>query len=71
MTETPSRILVVDDEPSITDFVSYALKKEGYVADVVNNGEDAFAYASKNNYDLFIWKSAAMTIWPSRSASAS
>ena len=54
MTETPSRILVVDDEPSITDFVSYALKKEGYVADVVNNGEDAFAYASKNNYDLFI-----------------
>ncbi len=54
MTDTPSRILVVDDEPSITDFVSYALKKEGYSADVVNNGEDAFAYASKNNYDLFI-----------------
>lgn len=54
MTETPSRILVVDDEPSITEFVSYALKKEGYNADVVDNGEEAFVLASKNKYDLFI-----------------
>ncbi len=37
MIETPSRILVVDDEPSITEFVSYALKKEGYETDVVDN----------------------------------
>ena len=31
MIETPSRILVVDDEPSITEFVSYALtiRKQG------------------------------------------
>ena len=49
MIETPSRILVVDDEPSITEFVSYALKKEGYEIDVVDNGEDAFALASTNN----------------------
>ena len=41
MIETPSRILVVDDEPSITEFVSYALRKEGYDADVVDNGEDS------------------------------
>jgi len=54
MIETPSRILVVDDEPSITEFVSYALKKEGYEIDVVDNGEDAFALASTNNYDLFV-----------------
>ena len=54
MIETPSRILVVDDEPSITEFVSYALKKKGYETDVVDNGEDAFALASANNYDLFI-----------------
>ncbi len=53
MIETPSRILVVDDEPSITESVSYALKKEGYETDVVDNGEDAFALASANNYDLF------------------
>ncbi|MCD8316979.1 MAG: response regulator transcription factor [Eggerthellaceae bacterium] len=54
MTDVPSRILVVDDEPSITVFVSYALKKEGYVADVVDNGEDALALAEKNNYDMYI-----------------
>lgn len=54
MTEAPSRILVVDDEPSITEFVSYALKKEGYAADVVDNGEEALALAGKNSYDLFI-----------------
>ena len=48
MIETPSRILVVDDEPSITEFVSYALKKEGYETAVVDNGEDAFALASAN-----------------------
>ena len=54
MTDTPNRILVVDDEPSITEFVSYALKKEGYNADVVDNGEEAFLLGSKNKYDLFI-----------------
>ena len=54
MTDTQSRILVVDDEPSITEFVGYALKKEGYVADIVNSGEDAIALAMKNKYDLFI-----------------
>lgn len=30
------------------------MKKEGYETDVVDNGEDAFALASANNYDLFI-----------------
>ena len=54
MNDTPSRILIVDDEPSITEFVSYALKKEGFAVDVADNGEDAFALATKAPYDLFI-----------------
>ena len=54
MNETPSRILVVDDEPSITEFVGYALKKEGFQPDVVDNGEDALAMAQENDYDLFV-----------------
>ena len=54
MNESPSRILVVDDEPSITEFVSYALKKEGFYTDVVDNGEDALALAMQNAYDLFV-----------------
>ena len=52
MNDTPHRILVVDDEPS--EFVSYALKKEGFFTDVVDNGEDALALATKNSYDLFV-----------------
>lgn len=54
MNETPSHILVVDDEPSITEFVGYALKKEGFQPDVVDNGEDALAMAQENDYDLFV-----------------
>lgn len=54
MADAPIRILVVDDEPSITEFVGYALKREGYMPDIVDNGEDALVLAGKNRYDLFI-----------------
>ena len=54
MNEKPSRILVVDDEQTITDFVSYALQKENFESDVVHNGEDALEAAKKTDYDLFI-----------------
>ena len=47
-------MLVVDDEPSITEFVGYALRKEGFSVDVVDNGEDALSRAMKNDYDLFV-----------------
>ena len=54
MGEAAKRILVVDDESSITEFVGYALRKEGYDTDVVDNGEAALALAKKNDYDLFV-----------------
>ena len=54
MSDATKRILVVDDESSITEFVGYALKKEGYLVDVFDNGEDALAAARKNYYDLFV-----------------
>ena len=54
MSDTTKRILVVDDESSITEFVGYALKKEGYAVDVFDNGEDALVAAHKNQYDLFV-----------------
>ena len=54
MSDAPARILVVDDEPSITEFVGYALRKEGFSVDVVDNGEDALSRAMKNDYDLFV-----------------
>lgn len=54
MTDTNKRILVVDDESSITEFVGYALRKEGYTVDVYANGEDALEGAKKNQYDLYV-----------------
>ncbi len=54
MTNKPCRILVVDDEPSVMEFVSYALKKEGYTVDAVDNGEEALELAGKHTYELYI-----------------
>ncbi len=54
MSESQARILVVDDEATITDFVGFALQKEGYETDIVKSGEDAVSMASQNEYDLFI-----------------
>lgn len=54
MSESSTRILIVDDEATITDFVGFALQKEGYTADAVKSGEEALALASNNDYDLFI-----------------
>ncbi len=54
MSESSTRILVVDDEATITDFVGFALQKEGYAADIVTSGEEAVSMAAQNKYDLFI-----------------
>lgn len=54
MSDSMKRVLVVDDEATITDFVGFALQKEGYNADIVRSGEEALAKAAENDYDLFI-----------------
>ena len=54
MSETPARILVVDDEESILEFVSYNLRKEGYVVALARNGDEALAQAKETPYDLVI-----------------
>lgn len=54
MLEAHNRILVVDDDSSITEFVGYALSKEGYTADIVDNGEEALELSVNRSYDLFI-----------------
>ena len=54
MNESPARILAVDDEQTITDFVGYALEKEGFQVDIASNGEDALRLATENDYDLFV-----------------
>lgn len=48
------RILLVDDEVDILEFVSYNLEKEGYKVYTAQNGKDAIKIADKKNPDLII-----------------
>jgi two-component system alkaline phosphatase synthesis response regulator PhoP len=48
------KILLVDDEPDIVEFLSYNLKKEGYSVFFANNGKDAIAIAKKEQPHLII-----------------
>ena len=54
MTDKTKRILLVDDEESITGFVGYALRKEGFAVDIAANGTEAFEQSTKSPYDLYI-----------------
>jgi two-component system response regulator RegX3 len=54
MSDTPARILVVDDEPSITEFVSYNLRKEGYDVQVAADGATAVNLITSTPFDLVI-----------------
>lgn len=54
MTTSPSRILVVDDEESISQFVSYNLRKEGYEVTVADDGDKAIAMLAEDTFDLVI-----------------
>ena len=48
------KILLVDDEQDILDFLSYNLKKEGYITITASNGKEAIDIAKKENPDLII-----------------
>lgn len=54
MVETPSKILVVDDEASITEFVSYNLRREGYDVAVAMDGNSAVEMALGQPFDLIV-----------------
>jgi two-component system, OmpR family, response regulator RegX3 len=50
----PARVLVVEDEPAISDAVTYALRAEGFDVEAVSDGEHALAEARTNGYDLVV-----------------
>ena len=54
MENTPARILIVDDEPSITEFVSYAMQKESYQTEIASDSEEALRKIEQQHFDLFI-----------------
>lgn len=50
----PAKILIVDDEPDIIEFLQYNLEKEGFEVFSANNGESGLALAKKEKPDLII-----------------
>ena len=48
------RILVVEDEYALAELVSERLKKERYIVDVSNDGEDGLFNALSGIYDLIL-----------------
>lgn len=54
MTQTASSILLVDDEPSITDHLSAFLKRAGYKVQCASNGRQALEAMEKSPPDIVI-----------------
>ncbi len=54
MADTNLKILLVDDEPDILEFLKYNLQKEGYKVFVAPNGKLGIEIASKEKPDLII-----------------
>jgi two-component system OmpR family response regulator len=49
-----ARILVVDDEPYITDLLGAALRFEGFAVEVASTGTEAIAMAERGRHDLVL-----------------
>jgi len=54
MSDSQSKILLVDDEVDILEFISYNLEKEGYKVYTAQNGAEAIRVAEKTLPDLII-----------------
>ena len=48
------KVLVVDDEPDILEFISYNLKKENYEVFLANNGTEAIDQVKQSKPDIII-----------------
>jgi len=48
------RILLVEDEPHIADFVARGLTEHGYSVDLASDGEEALAWPSVADFDVVI-----------------
>jgi len=48
------RILVVEDEKKIADFIKRGLREEGYAVDAAYDGEEGLFLAKTNEYDLIL-----------------
>lgn len=51
---SPKRILIVDDDPAITETLSYALTAQKFDVIIASDGNQGLALAEKENPDLVI-----------------
>jgi DNA-binding response OmpR family regulator len=51
---TGNRVLTIDDEPRVVDFISRALRGEGIDVDTATSGEDGFRLAVSRSYDVIV-----------------
>jgi two-component system alkaline phosphatase synthesis response regulator PhoP len=54
MNPSETKILVVDDDPDIAEFLSYNLRHEGYSVQLVNNGKEAIQMVSELSPHLIL-----------------
>lgn len=50
----PGKILIVDDEPDIVEFISYNLRNKGYLINTANDGVEAIRKAKEFKPDLIL-----------------
>src|SRR3954451_2573696 len=48
------RVLVVEDEVSLAEVLRRGLTREGFVVDVMNEGQDGLWAASETGYDVIV-----------------
>lgn len=48
------RLLLIEDEPKVANFIARGLRAEGWALDVANDGEDGLARATEVPYDIVI-----------------
>lgn len=48
------KILVVEDNPQISDFIQKGLREQSYAVDVASDGKEGFYLATTNSYDLIV-----------------
>ena len=49
-----AKILIIEDEKQMADFINLELKHEGYEVDICYDGEQGYNQAIKSNYDIIL-----------------
>ena len=54
MTDSPTRVLVIDDELGLRDMLSFSLSDRGYKVDSAAHGDEGLKLIAAGDYDLVV-----------------